>query len=74
MNSLGASSYGEATAKYPEIRGTADAAGGSADCLMIVANTIEMNGTSGLDVNNACSNFGGLDDIFVADLRLRLMH
>ena len=78
-NLRGTPGYGmEGLLYFPDshvyIRGTADAAGGSSDCLMLIANTIEMNGTSGLDVNNACSNFGGLEDIFVADLRLRIVH
>ena len=78
-NLRGTPGYGmEGLLYFPDshvyIRGTADAAGGSSECLMLIANTIEMNGTSGLTVNNACSNFGGLDDIFIADLRLMLVN
>ncbi len=41
---------------------------------MRIADTIEMNGTTGMNLDNGCSNFGGLDDIFVANPNLRLEH
>ncbi len=41
---------------------------------MLIANTIGMNGTTGMTLDNGCSNFGGLDDIFVANPNLRLVH
>ncbi len=41
---------------------------------MLIANTIEFNGDTGVNVNNGCSNYNGLDDIFVADLKLRVVH
>jgi hypothetical protein len=44
---------------FPEahiyVRGTADAIGDATDCLMLIANTIEFNGTTGINVNNGCS-------------------
>ncbi len=78
-NLRGTSGYGmEGLVYLPDsevyIRGTSDADGGANDCLVLIANTIKMNGTTGLNVNNACADYGGLDDIFVADLRLRLVH
>ncbi len=77
-NLRGTSGYGMAGLVYiPEskvyIRGTSDADGGDTDCLVLIANTIQMNGTTGLNVDNTCANYG-LDDMFVADLRLRLVH
>jgi hypothetical protein len=56
------------------VRGTADATGGNSQCLVLIANTIELNGTTGLNVDNSCADYGGLDGIFVAELRLRLVH
>ena len=78
-NLRGTPDYGiEGLLYFPDsdvyVRGTADATGGSSDCLMLIANTIELNGTTGMNLDNGCSNFGGLDDIFVADLSLRLVN
>ncbi len=77
-NLRGTSGYGmEGLIYVPEskvyIRGTSDADGGDTDCLVLIANTIQMNGTTGLNVDNTCADYG-LDDIFIADLRLRLVH
>jgi hypothetical protein len=78
-NMRGTPGYGmEGLLYFPEahiyVRGTADAIGDATDCLMLIANTIEFNGTTGINVNNGCSNYNGLDDIFIADLKLRLVH
>ena len=41
---------------------------------MRIANTIEKNGTTGMNLDNGCSDFGGLDDIFVANPNLLPEH
>ncbi len=57
-----------------ELKGTADSGLGAltSDCTVLIADTVYFNGTTGLDADDSCSDFGGAP-VGVGDLVLRIV-